>query len=87
MDPLEINIAFMQKGLTMADAVAKQLGVTPQSVSACVNRKNKSERIRKRIAEVLEKKVEDVFPEIEREAGALSKGELCPDGEEGRKVA
>lgn len=71
----------------MREAVAEPLKVTPQSVSACVNRKNKSERIRNRIAKVLGKKVEDVFPEIEREAGVRSKGALCPDGEEGRKVA
>lgn len=87
MTPLEINIAFMKKGLTMLDAVAKPLKVTPPSVSAVVNRKNKSDRIRRRIAEVLELPVEEVFPEIEREEGVRSKGALCPDGEERGMVA
>lgn len=87
MNALEINIAFMQKGLTMRKAVAQPLKVTPQAVSNCVHRISKSPEIRQKIAEVLEKPVEEVFPEIERGEGALSKGELCPDGEEGRKVA
>lgn len=87
MTPTEINIAFMKKGLTMRKAVAEPLKVTPQAVSNCVHRSSKSPEIRQKIAEVLEKPVEEVFPEIEREEGALSKGVVCPDGEEGRKVA
>lgn len=72
MTSLEIRIELLKKGTSMR-AVAKKIGVSANAVYLVANRKLVSHRIMTALAETLELKLLEVFPEYQakRRASAL----------------
>ncbi len=60
MDPREIKAALMLKGVTQA-SIARKLGITPSLISMVIQGKEKTPRVRQAIAEVIGKKVEEIW--------------------------
>ena len=62
MKPLEIKHAIENAGLTQKE-LAKKENVTPTAVNRVIWRNDTSSRIRKAIARVINRPVEEIWPE------------------------
>jgi lambda repressor-like predicted transcriptional regulator len=62
MHPADIQAALKKKGITQL-AIAREIAVTPTSVSDTINKKRISDRVMKVIAEKIGRDIRRVFPE------------------------
>lgn len=62
MDPLEIRVALLRKGISQRE-IARQEKVDPGFVNQVVKRRRKTRRIREAIAKALEEPYEKVWPD------------------------
>jgi transcriptional regulator with XRE-family HTH domain len=65
MDPKEIKIEFIRKGITQT-SVAEQVGRSPSMVQRVIARKVVSRPVAKGIADALGMDLLEVFPELDK---------------------
>lgn len=75
MDKDAIKQALHAKGVSFS-MIAEALGIGPNAVSAIASRRGQSKRVADAIAKVLERPVEEIFPDIESyKRGRLPSGD------------
>lgn len=67
MEPNEIKAHLILKQITLS-SIAKKLGVTRGAVSQVIHNIHSNPRIRKAIADALEKPVNEIWPERENQS-------------------
>ncbi|SIR05997.1 helix-turn-helix domain-containing protein [Pseudacidovorax sp. RU35E] len=76
MDPERIKAGLRMKGVTPA-AIAEQLGVSTPTMSQVISGRSVSARIRNRIAEILGKPVDEIWPPAKKPPLRRTKAQLA----------
>ncbi|HPN32310.1 MAG TPA: helix-turn-helix domain-containing protein [bacterium] len=64
MNPLEIRVELMRRGITISE-IAKKHKVVPMTVSSVIYGKFQNIKIMKSIVKIIGKSVSEIFPEYE----------------------
>lgn len=63
MTPVEIRIELLRRGISVR-GLARQLGVSPQAISAVIHRRLKSRQLREAIAHAIGRTPEELWQEV-----------------------